>query len=224
MIYLVADIHGYIRLEWLKAQLDKIPLTEADYLIILGDAGIIWSKDEHGEVMEYYQGLACKTLFLDGNHENFDLLYQYPVERFCGGQVHRISDRLYHLMRGEVYLFDGQTFFVFGGGFSVKKLTHSSPISVWEQEMPTESEYQNGISNLERANYQVDYVLTHVAPSSLAYIMGVNLVQEERVLNDYLEHLAKRVTFKKWYFGHHHRNMQSGAFTGLYSQVRRLGE
>ena len=41
MIYLVADIHGYIRLEWLKAQLDKIPLTEADYLIILGDAGII---------------------------------------------------------------------------------------------------------------------------------------------------------------------------------------
>ena len=41
MIYLAADIHGHIRLEWLKFQLSKIQLIESDYLIILGDAGII---------------------------------------------------------------------------------------------------------------------------------------------------------------------------------------
>ena len=46
MIYLASDIHGHIRLEWLKTQLNKLPLTDSDYLIILGDAGMI-SRCEH---------------------------------------------------------------------------------------------------------------------------------------------------------------------------------
>ena len=36
--------------------------------------------------------LDCKfftTLFVDGNHENFDRLYEYPVEEWHGGKVHK---------------------------------------------------------------------------------------------------------------------------------------
>ena len=43
MIYIASDIHGHIRLEWLRLQLNQLSLKESDYLIILGDAGIIWS-------------------------------------------------------------------------------------------------------------------------------------------------------------------------------------
>ena len=57
MIYLASDIHGHIRLEWLRKELDKFSLSAADYLIILGDAGMIWSKTEHLEVCEYYERL-----------------------------------------------------------------------------------------------------------------------------------------------------------------------
>lgn len=111
MIYLASDIHGHIRIEWLRLQLNQLSLKESDYLIILGDAGMIWSQTEHLEVRAYYEGLPCKTLFLDGNHENFDLIYEHPVKEFCGGLVHQISDKLFHLMRGEIYCIDGKTFF-----------------------------------------------------------------------------------------------------------------
>lgn len=224
MIYLASDIHGHIRLEWLKTQLNKLPITDSDYLIILGDAGMIWSQTEHLEVRAYYESLPCKTLFLDGNHENFDLLYEYPIKTFCGGQVHRISEKLFHLMRGEVYCIDGKTFFIFGGGFSVKKLTNSSPIYIWEQEMPTEKDYENGIHNLAGVNMTVDYVLTHVAPTKTAEKIGVKLVPEEKVLNDYLQTLSDKICYKKWYFGHHHMDVSLGAFVGVFESVLRLGE
>ena len=224
MIYLAADIHGHIRLEWLKFQLSQVQLIESDYLIILGDAGIIWSKTEHLEVRAYYEGLPCKTLFLDGNHENFDLIYEYPIKEFCGGWVHQISDKLFHLMRGEIYRIDGETFFVFGGGFSLKKLTNSSPVYVWEQEMPTEEEYKNGIQNLKQKGFTVDYVLTHVAPTNLAEAVGAELAPEERVLNDYLQNIAEKLSFKKWYFGHYHKDICIDSFVDVFESVLRLEE
>ncbi len=224
MIYIVSDIHGHIRLEWLKAQLNTLSLAESDYLIILGDAGMIWSETEHLEVCEYYENLPCKTLFLDGNHENFDLIYEYPIKEFCGGLTHQISGKLFHLMRGEIYSIDGKTFFVFGGGFSVKKLTGSSPIYVWKQEMPNKEEYENGIQHLKNTGFSVDYVLTHVAPTQVAEAIGVKLVPEEIILNDYLQNISEKLNYKKWYFGHHHKDAHSGSFVGVFESVLRLGE
>ena len=122
MIYLAADIHGHIRLDRLKKELDRLTFTDSDYLIILGDAGIVWSAMEHSEVRAYYDSLPCKTLFLDGNHENFDLLYQYPQELFCGGHVHRVSDKIFHLMRGEVYSLDGESSSFLAADFPLKNL------------------------------------------------------------------------------------------------------
>ena len=140
MIYLAADIHGHIRLQMLNERLQSYNITNSDYLIILGDAGIIWSETEHKEVQTFYDSLPLTTLFLDGNHENFDLLEAYPTVSCLGGTVHKISDKIYHLMRGEIYTIDGKTFFVFGGGFSLKKLTNSSPVSVGDRELPHEAE------------------------------------------------------------------------------------
>lgn len=224
MIYLAADIHGHIRLDRLKKELDRLTFTDSDYLILLGDAGIVWSAMEHSEVRAYYDSLPCKTLFLDGNHENFDLLYQYPQDLFCGGHVHRVSDKIFHLMRGEVYSLDGESFFVFGGGFSAKKLTNSSPVFIWEQEMPSKAEYENGIQNLKRANFSVDYVLTHVAPTAVAENMGAALFSEEKVLNDYLQEISGKIRYKKWYFGHYHKDAELQSFSCVYDRVVRLGE
>lgn len=58
------------------------------------------------------------TLFVDGNHENFDLLYKYPIVDFHGGKAHRIMPHIYHLMRGEVFELEGMSFFAFGGASS----------------------------------------------------------------------------------------------------------
>lgn len=57
-------------------------------------------------------------LFVDGNHENFELLDDYPVSSWHGGKVHFIKESVIHLMRGQIYTIDGLTFFTFGGGYS----------------------------------------------------------------------------------------------------------
>ena len=94
MIYLVADIHGHIRLNWLKTLLDEKDLSSNDLLIILGDAGIVWSQDASKNVQEYYNSLPCKVLFLDGNHENFDLLETFPIVDLFAGKAGKVSDNI----------------------------------------------------------------------------------------------------------------------------------
>ena len=224
MIYLAADIHGHIRLERLKEQLRSFPITDNDYLIILGDAGIIWSETEHREVRSFYDGLPLTTLFLDGNHENFDLLEAYPATSYMGGTVHKISDKIYHLVRGEIYTIDKKTFFAFGGGFSLKKLTNSSPVYVWEREMPDEAEYKKGIKSLTDHNYRVDYILSHVAPKRLADEMGIALAEQEIVLNNYLEEIRKNTVFKRWFFGHHHKDADGENWSAIYDRILVLGD
>ena len=224
MIYLAADIHGHIRLERLKELLLPYKFSPEDYLIILGDAGIVWSETEHKEVQSFYEELPLTTLFLDGNHENFDLLEVYPTIYYLGGTVHKISDKIYHLMRGEIFTIENKTFFVFGGGFSLKKLTNSSLINVWDREMPNETEYQNGLENLAKVNYSVDYMLSHVAPQKMAYEMWIPLIKQEIALNNYLEEIRQKTSFKKWYFGHHHKDRDGENWSAIYDRVLVLGE
>lgn len=224
MVYLVSDIHGHIRLNWLADKIEKLNITSSDHLVILGDAGIVWSENEHLEVKEYYDSLPCKVLFIDGNHENFDLLDAYPITEFCGGAVHKITDNIFHLMRGEAYEIESKRIFVFGGGFSLKKLTNASPIFVWDREMPSDAEYQNGLKNLARLDYQVDYVFTHVAPTSVAKQIGVTLAEEERCLNDYLNDIKSRLEYKSWFFGHHHKDVRYDNHFGVYERVLTIGD
>ena len=224
MIYLVSDIHGHIRLNWLAEKLENLNITSSDHLVILGDAGIVWSANEHLEVREYYDSLPCKVLFVDGNHENFDLLDAYPTTEFGGGAIHKITDNIFHLMRGEAYEIENKRIFVFGGGFSLKKLTNTSPIFVWDREMPSDEEYQNGTKNLARFDYQVDYVFTHVAPTSVAKQIGVKLADEERCLNDYLNDIKDHLEYKSWFFGHHHKDVEFEKHFGVYERVLTIGD
>ena len=40
-----------------------------------------WGKQDGTSVLDWLDGKAFTTLFVDGNHENFDRLYAYPVEK-----------------------------------------------------------------------------------------------------------------------------------------------
>lgn len=64
---------------------------------------------------------------MDGNHENFDLINEYPVEEWCGGKVHIIrcdkegKPKIIHLMRGQVFEIEGKKIFTVGGAYSIDK-------------------------------------------------------------------------------------------------------
>ena len=85
--------------------------------------------------------------------------------------------------------------------------------------MPDESEYQNGLKNLKKYNFEVDYILSHVAPKQIADEMGIPLAEQEIALNNYLEEVRKKTVFKKWFFGHHHKDEDGENWSAIYDRV-----
>ena len=61
------------------------------------------AKDTLERDLKPFSDLPVTVLFVDGNHENFDLLNAYPVEMWKGGKVHNIKPDIIHLMRGQVF-------------------------------------------------------------------------------------------------------------------------
>ena len=100
-------------------------------------------------------------LFVDGTHENFDLLEQYPIEEWNGGKVRKIRDNVLYLMRGQVFTIDGKTIFTFGGGESPEKQMRIEAGCWWEREMPNIDEMNEGVQNLYQHDLQVDCIITH---------------------------------------------------------------
>lgn len=224
MFYIVSDIHGHIRLSWLKEGLQQYDLSTDDYLIITGDAGICWNSEQNKMVMDFYNSLPCITLFVDGNHEDFNILYDYPIVDLYEGKAHKISDKIFHLMRGETFKINNKTLFCFGGGFSAKVLTNTSPIFVWKEELPIDSEYQNGLVHLKVVDNKVDLIFSHCAPMSIVDSNGFAHYPNDMQLLDYLENIYHKVTFSHWYYGHYHKDFDNGKFSCIYNRIIKVEE
>ena len=57
------------------------------------------------------------------------------MEVWNGGYVHKLRHNLIHLMRGEIYIIEGKTFFTFGGGYSIDKPFRKENVSWWPAEI-----------------------------------------------------------------------------------------
>lgn len=227
MIYLAGDIHGTLEMEkildFFELESCVRTLTEEDYLILLGDVGLCWDDGKKDAfVRAKLEELPVTTLWIDGNHENFDLIDALPVTNWKGGRVQFIGRKIIHLMRGYVYDICGKSFFAFGGGFSIDKMFRREGISWWSREMPSAEEYERGRESLKKAGYKVDYVLTHTVPADIARMLVPKVYPGEEELQYYLQEIARNTEFDKWYFGHWHMDCVHGKFVGLYDEVVRL--
>ena len=52
--------------------------------------------------------------------------------------------------------------------------------SWWDLEMPTDEEMQNGIKNLEKVNYKVDYIISHCCSTSVQAIIGAGEFEKDK--------------------------------------------
>lgn len=208
MIYITGDTHGYIDFEKLEKFAEDNPsLTKKDYIIIAGDFGGVWDSYTLELDLEPYRNLPFSILFVDGNHENFDLLYSFPVEKWNGGKIHKIKDDIIHLLRGQVFSIEGKTFFTFGGGTSIDKVYRSEYHNWWRQEMPTIEELNEAIGNLKNYNNKVDYIITHaIDEQALLYSQLHHIYKGVKVFpdNKMLSYFENNVDYKHWYFGHYH--------------------
>lgn len=107
MIYITGDCHSNFERFNTRNFPEQKEMTKDDYVIICGDFGGVWNKDGESKMetsaLDWLDGKAFTTLFVDGNHENFDRLYAYPVEMWHGGKVHKICPSVIHLMRGQIF-------------------------------------------------------------------------------------------------------------------------
>lgn len=233
MIYLTGDTHGEINLKKLsnKNFLEGKLLTKEDYVIVLGDFGLLWRKDETFEYwLKFLNERNFKVLFVDGNHENFNLLNEYPTELWNGGKIHKISENIYHLMRGQVFTIDNLKFFTFGGASSIDVLERKENIDWWKEELPSYSELNEGLINLQNNNFKVDYILSHTCSESTInelYNIKKKYISENcsketqlefkkftsskysniDILNKYFDEIKKTTTYTHWYFGHFHMDL-----------------
>lgn len=229
MIYVTGDTHGLEDFYKLHIFAGEHPeLTLNDYVIVAGDFGAIWSEQTLVENLRYYTELPFTVLFVDGNHENFDLINSYPVEIWNGGKVHKIKPNVIHLMRGQIFEIEGKTIFTFGGATSIDRDYRIAGRSWWPQELPTYEELDEGIANLKKYNNKVDYIITHSCGQralmypKLRIYAGVKIACPESHL---LSNFEDKVEFKHWYFGHFHIDAHlSDKYTVLMHKIVKLGE
>lgn len=201
MIYITGDLHGdKQRLK--DKQLRH--LKKGDTLIVCGDFGFLWdgSKKESAYLKKLGK-LKYNILFIEGTHDNLDLIGQYPLEDWNGGKVRRISGNLLKLERGSIYTIEGKTIFTLGGGESIDLDERLKDNMWWSQELPTEEELQLAKANLESQENKVDYIITHECSSKVKSFIDMKS-DHINMLTAFFDHIAEEVEFKGWYFGCYH--------------------
>ena len=200
MIYVTGDMHGdAARLEAPAVR----RLKKGDTLLVCGDFGFIWDGSAAEQKRLARIGKQKYTIaFLDGRHENFDLLAQYPVTEWNGGRAQVINDRLVHLLRGEIYQIEGKTFFTFGGGESEDREFRVPGKSWWAEEMPSPEEMLHAREVLAAHGNSVDYVLTHVPSRKVSLRLAPHSGAD--CVSLFLGGQEDTVRCKKWFFGSLH--------------------
>lgn len=208
MLYVTGDTHRMVHFQKIKNFIaENKNLNRDDFLIICGDFGGVWDKNTLIEDLKPYEELPFMVLFVDGNHENFDLLNQYPIKDWNNGKVHQISENIIHLMRGQVYTINDKKIFTFGGATSSDKQYRINHVTWWENEVPNFDDYDEAIKNLKLYNYKVDLIITHSCDEkSLYYQPLVTLDKAKKVYeeNQLLSNFEQIIDYDHWYFGHYH--------------------
>ena len=114
MIYITGDMHAeFDRIMYLAEKMNK-----DDILIVAGDFGIWNNSPREQYYFKNISKLDITVLFVDGNHENFDMLNSFEIKEWNGGKIHEIKPNIIHLMRGQIYNINNCSILTFGGAKS----------------------------------------------------------------------------------------------------------
>ena len=226
-LFFTGDTHNSLEIKRISRKNFSLgrELNKEDLLIVLGDFGFPWNGDKTDKYwLNWMEELPFSIAFCDGNHVNHPLLAQYPEEKWEGGRTHVLRPHIHHLMRGEIFNFCEYIFFVMGGARSVDKIYRKEGKTWWPEEQPNRAEQENGVNNLEKVNYKVDYILTHCAPNYLIDKLFPYENQHDDTTN-YLEKVVRaRTEFKRWFMGHYHidRSYDDQKYNILYNDIIEL--
>lgn len=231
-VYVTGDIHGGLDMQKLRDWELGDSLTSDDYLIVAGDFGFPWdfSAEECADIA-WLESRPYTVLFVDGNHERFDHWEERPMEPWHGGLTQRLSDtspmpapdarrglrarRLDGLHHGRCHE-RGQ-----GISRAVFQLVASGASG--------RARFRCRAGEARRGRLKVDCVITHTCSTRMLSPTLYPDPSWERPdvdrLTEFLDELEDRLDYKRWYYGHFHRDGNPDErHTVLYDRIVRLGD
>lgn len=228
-IFITGDTHGDIDMQKLdKFAVNNLDLTKDDYVVVTGDFGVPWKTPYEGhisksdkKILNHYDAYPWTTLFIDGNHDNFDALSQFPVIDWMGGKAQKISDSVIHLCRSQIFTIGDSTFLTLGGAESIDAAYRTPGKSWWREESITYADLNTAAENLEKFNNKVDFIITHDMPSDLfeKYFLFIHDKWDISSSSRALSNIYNNVDYKRWFFGHHHVDITDEKHIGLYNLI-----
>jgi hypothetical protein len=229
MIYLTGDPHGSHTINKLASS--RFPegktLTKSDYVVILGDFGLLWKDEPDNNERYWMEWLTEKpwtTIVVPGNHENWKRIYDLKCVNKFGAPIRKYNESIYIMKRGEIYNLDNKTIFNMGGAMSIDRNVRILDKSWWEEEIPTLEEFEHGLENLDRYNWKVDYIFGHTTSNAAIDHMFKPRWKINDAVSTYWDEIVKNATFRMFYFGHWHKDQEWKKYRALYHEVVLLGE
>ncbi len=221
MVVVTGDMHGDIT-RFNDKNIKK--LKKGDTLMVCGDFGFLWTGDKkEKKILKQLGKKKYNIMFVEGCHENFSLLLEYPKEEYCGGEVRRISGNLMQMVRGNIFTIEGNTFFAFGGGQEIEENIRRESNTFWKEALPTVEEINFGVENLNKSKQTVDYLITHEPPGRVKDFLGLSVVTNDNEINELntvFNIVSEKCTFKRWFFGKCHKNkVVSQKYNALFTDV-----
>lgn len=214
VIAVAGDWHEDVR--FACRQVMSLAQRGAQTIIHVGDFGYSFSKRFLDVLNSTLDFCDVDLYFVDGNHENFHVLYTYEIN---DEGLRPLRSRITHIPRGFRWEWHGRTFMGLGGAVSVDKDWRGTnewwpeeEISYFDFEVATEGGH-------------VDIMFTHDCPTGVK-IPGItgnpygfpehSLKQADRH-RDTLRSITDIVTPKLLFHGHYHRRYNAILTTSDYS-------
>ena len=233
--YITGDTHG--EFNRIKKFICEHNTTKDDVLIILGDAGINYSlvgklDGRSREVKEELAKFPLTLFCIHGNHEerpyNVD---GYELQEHFGAPAYvnpKYPNQIF-AKDGEIYDLGGFKTLVIGGAYSVDKWYRLAGRGRWfESEQPTKEIKEYVEQTCEKNDWKVDIVLTHTCPTETEprhlFLPFIDQESVDKSTEQWLQTIADRLTFKKWYFGHFHGDWENGNYEMLFEKIKEYKE
>jgi len=255
MLYFHGDIHGNAIANFsYRRNPEMRELTENDYLIVLGDCGIPWNyltekRDLHE--LHWLNERPYKTIFITGNHDNYDLIEQMPQINFCNGIARRavFKDKTFEnivyidkptvldIQEQHILIIPGadshdiQNGIIDGYDKNWRKLAKAKQKNgeyyfrikhlTW---WPQEKLQIDEIEKILKTDNSFDFILSHECPSSQLRYFSRRFNPTDGEI--YLEQVKEKVDYKIWLHGHMHQfaNNYYDNIICLYNDLLSLAE
>lgn len=211
-LFVCGDLHG--SLEMKKLSNKNFPLAreldKSDIMIPLGDAGFMWDDSAETKYWDdWAEDRPFSILAIKGNHEPYNRINALPIEEWNGVRVRKVRPHVAYIENGEIFNFNGLSFFCMGGARSVDKAYRTEGIDWFPEEIPSYQELDYAAKNLAAHNMSVDFILSHCGPTSLVKALMPNAFSENDIdplMSFFEKYIKANVNFQQWLCAHYHQD------------------